>query len=100
MHYDAGSKIITAMLELPGMKKSELSIKLSTCVYNHVRQVTVSGISKRALPEIGLAVRERKFGDFTRTLAVPPETTVRTEQLQFPSDYSDTSRTCFRRLRI
>lgn len=77
VHYDADAKVITAMLEVPGVKKADLSVTLSTCVYNRVKQVTIAGNSKPTFPESGYAVRERKFGDFQRTLAVPPDTTVR-----------------------
>jgi len=77
VHYDAESKLLTAHLELPGLKKRDLSITLSTCVYNRVRQVVIAGRSKPMLPEVGYAIRERKFGEFSRTFAVPPETKVR-----------------------
>ena len=66
------------MLELPGVKKADLSVKLSTCWYNRVKQVIVSGSSSPLfLDESGFAVRERKHGEFTRTFAVPPDTRVR-----------------------
>ncbi|KIM78218.1 hypothetical protein PILCRDRAFT_75792, partial [Piloderma croceum F 1598] len=74
VHYDADSKLLTVHLELPGLKKRDLSITLSTCVYNRVRQVVIAGRSKPMLPETGYAIRERKFGEFSRTFAVPPET--------------------------
>ena len=81
VHYDAESKVITAMLELPGLKKTDMSIKLSTCLYNRVKQVTIAGKSNPVFPEDGYTVRERKFGEFNRTLAVPPDTTVRLDRL-------------------
>lgn len=68
---------MTAHLELPGLKQRDLSITLSTCVYNRVRQVVVAGRSKRTLSEAGYAIKERKFGEFRRTFAVPAETQVR-----------------------
>ena len=78
MYYDAESKVITAVLELPGVKKTDLSVKLSTCWYNRVKQVIVAGKSSPIFPdEKGFAVRERKHGEFTRTFAVPPDTRVR-----------------------
>jgi HSP20 family molecular chaperone IbpA len=77
VHYDAESKLLTAHLELPGLKKRDLSITLSTCLYNRVRQVVIAGRSKPTLPETGYAIKERKFGEFSRTFAVPPETKVR-----------------------
>lgn len=77
VHYDAETKLLTAHLELPGLKQRDLSITLSTCVYNRVRQVVVAGRSKPTLSEAGYAIRERKFGEFSRTFAVPIETRVR-----------------------
>ena len=87
VHYDLGSKTLTAMLELPGVKKSEVRVTLSTCYYNRVKQVTVYGRTRPVFPVSGfpegidgppdLTVRERKFGDFSRTFAVPSETKVR-----------------------
>jgi HSP20 family molecular chaperone IbpA len=76
VHYDADSKLLTAHLELPGLKKRDLSITLSTCLYNRVRQIVIAGRSKPMLPETGYAIKERKFGEFSRTFAVPPETKV------------------------
>lgn len=77
VHYDVETKVLTAHLELPGLKQRDLSITLSTCWYNRVRQVVVAGRSKPVLPDAGYAIRERKFGEFQRTFVVPPETKVR-----------------------
>ncbi|EGO03424.1 hypothetical protein SERLA73DRAFT_165123 [Serpula lacrymans var. lacrymans S7.3] len=74
VHYNSETNTLTAMLELPGLKKTDLSIVLSRCPYNRVKQVVVSGRSRPVLPDNGYAVKERKFGDFTRTLVVPSET--------------------------
>jgi HSP20 family molecular chaperone IbpA len=80
VHYDPESKVVTAMLELPGVKKADVSVTLSTSLYNRVKQVTVSGRSRPAFPlDSGHVhtVRERKFGVFTRTFAVPSDLKVR-----------------------
>lgn len=77
VHYDGEANMLTAHLELPGLTRRDLSITLSTCVYNRVRQIVVAGRSKPTLSEAGYAIKERKYGDFSRTLAVPPETKVR-----------------------
>jgi len=79
--YDKDANLMKAMLELPGLKKSDLKIILSRCPYTCVKQLTVSGKSKPVFPDVGLAVKERKFGKFYRTMAVPSDTTVR---LLFP----------------
>ena len=70
------------MLELPGVKKADVRATLSTCHYNGVRQITVSGHTNPVFPmssETGgdLTVRERKFGEFTRTFPVPVDIKVR-----------------------
>ncbi|KDQ60016.1 hypothetical protein JAAARDRAFT_174038 [Jaapia argillacea MUCL 33604] len=74
VYFSVSSNVMTAMFELPGVKKSDLRITLSMCPYSRVRQLTVSG---KALP-LSLArlftVRERKYGEFSRTLVVPPDT--------------------------
>ncbi|KAG6332270.1 hypothetical protein ID866_6819 [Astraeus odoratus] len=74
VHYDSDMRLLTAMLELPGLTKSDLSIVLSTCYYNGVKQVVVSGRSRPVFSGSGYAVRERKFGEFTRTLVVSHDT--------------------------
>ena len=75
--YDKDANLMKAMLELPGLKKSDLKITLSRCPYTCVKQLTVSGKSKPVFPDVGLAVKERRFGKFYRTMAVPSDTTVR-----------------------
>ena len=75
--YDKDANLMKAMLELPGLKKSDLKITLSRCPYTCVKQLTVSGKSKPVFPDGGLAVKERRFGRFYRTMAVPSDTTVR-----------------------
>jgi len=80
--YDKDANLMKAMLELPGLKKSDLKITLSRCPYTCVKQLTVSGKSKPVFPDAGLAVKERRFGRFYRTMAVPSDTTVR---LPYPS---------------
>ncbi|KAH9939840.1 hypothetical protein B0H21DRAFT_29349 [Amylocystis lapponica] len=74
VHYDAEENVMTAMLELPGLKKSDLRLTLAVCPYSRVRQLTVSGTSRPTLPPHGHTVQERKFGAFARTIVVPPDT--------------------------
>lgn len=58
---------VTATFELPGLKKEDVSIDV------HNGRLTVSGESKRSTEhdENGYAIRERRFGKFTRTLRLP-----------------------------
>ncbi|TBU31426.1 hypothetical protein BD311DRAFT_656835 [Dichomitus squalens] len=74
VHFSTEENLITAMFELPGVKRDDLRITMSVCPFTRVRQVSVSGISRGVLPLQGHQVRERKFGQFSRALAVPPET--------------------------
>ncbi|RDB30435.1 Heat shock protein 16 [Hypsizygus marmoreus] len=78
MNYDPETKILTAMLEVPGVKKADVRVTLSTCHYNRVKQITVSGHSTPVFPPVSdggetTTVRERLFGEFSRTFAVPSE---------------------------
>ncbi|KAJ7028130.1 hypothetical protein C8F04DRAFT_1266337 [Mycena alexandri] len=85
--YDPTTRVLTALLELPGMKRRDLRITLATTQFNRVRQVTVSGTSRAptfpltssstsivAARTLGPVLRERKYGSFTRAFAVPAET--------------------------
>ncbi|ESK92574.1 hypothetical protein Moror_4373 [Moniliophthora roreri MCA 2997] len=117
----AGGILPTASMELPGVKKTQLSVTLSTCLINRVKQVVVSGRTSPVFPpptssvhfnvggdpatgsslagvrdgsgavtsssgggggavsehdgtQLQHNVRERRYGEFTRTLPVPAET--------------------------
>ncbi|KAI0711421.1 hypothetical protein C8Q76DRAFT_769319 [Earliella scabrosa] len=74
VHYGSEENVMTAMFELPGVKRSDLRVTMSVCPFSRVRQVTVSGLARAVLPVQGHSVRERKFGEFFRTLPVPPDT--------------------------
>ncbi|KAI0305191.1 hypothetical protein B0F90DRAFT_1702313 [Multifurca ochricompacta] len=81
IHFNINTNTMTAMLELPGVKHSELSVTLATEPYTHARQITVSG---RTYPPFAEPTpedrertkRERKFGEFLRRFQVPPHTQV------------------------
>ncbi|KAL0572051.1 hypothetical protein V5O48_009909 [Marasmius crinis-equi] len=68
LHEDAEKNLVTATFELPGLKKEDAQIDV------HDGRLTVSGetrISEERNQE-GYAVRERRFGKFSRTLQLPP----------------------------
>ena len=67
---------MTAMLELPGLKKSDMRIVMNVCPYSRARQLTISGRSRSSLPPGVYAVQERKFGDFSRVIPLPIDTKV------------------------
>ncbi|KAI0674545.1 hypothetical protein C8Q78DRAFT_966804 [Trametes maxima] len=74
VHYSDEDSLMTAMFELPGVKRSDLRITMSVCPFSRVRQLNIAGIARPVFPLQGHGVRERKFGYFARTLVVPPET--------------------------
>jgi hypothetical protein len=41
MHYSQSSNFLYASLELPGVKKRDVQIKLATCYFNHVKFISV-----------------------------------------------------------
>lgn len=67
LHEDAEKNVVTATFELPGLKKEDTSIDV------HNGRLTVSAESKLSSEhnENGYAVRERRFGKFSRTLQLP-----------------------------
>ncbi|GLB42417.1 putative small heat shock protein (HSP20) family protein [Lyophyllum shimeji] len=67
LHENAEKNLVTATFELPGLKKEDVNIDL------HDGRLTVSGDAKisEEHEENGYAVRERRFGKFSRTLQLP-----------------------------
>ncbi|KAJ3506468.1 hypothetical protein NMY22_g17240 [Coprinellus aureogranulatus] len=67
LHEDKEKNLVTATFELPGMKKEDINIDV------HNGRLTVSAESKMSSEheESGYAVRERRFGKFSRTLQLP-----------------------------
>ena len=64
IHEDAKTNTVTATFELPGLKKDDVNID----VHNNI--LTVSGESKvdENRDENGWAVRERRYGKFSRSV--------------------------------
>ncbi|KAI0783457.1 HSP20-like chaperone [Abortiporus biennis] len=67
VHEDAKSNLVTATFELPGLKKEDVNID----VQNNL--LTISGESKISSDrdENGYAVRERRYGRFSRSIPLP-----------------------------
>ncbi|GLB42415.1 putative small heat shock protein (HSP20) family protein [Lyophyllum shimeji] len=67
LHESAENNTVTATFELPGLKKEDVRIDLQN------GRLTVSGEAKISdeHEENGYAVRERRFGKFSRTLQLP-----------------------------
>ena len=70
--HEGPDNTVVASFELPGLKKEDVNIEL------HNDHLTVSGESKHVeeRTEGGYAVRERRFGKFTRSLPLPQGTKV------------------------
>ncbi|KDR70016.1 hypothetical protein GALMADRAFT_901156 [Galerina marginata CBS 339.88] len=67
LHEDAEKNLVTATFELPGLVKDNVQIDIQN------NRLTVSAEAKQAdeFNEHGYAVRERRFGKFSRTLQLP-----------------------------
>ena len=67
VHEDNEKNIVTAMFELPGLTKENVNIDV------HNNLLTVSGESKISSErdENGYAVRERRYGKFSRSIPLP-----------------------------
>lgn len=87
VHYNSATNIITAMLELPGVKRSDVRIGVHVCEETKEKQIVVRGRSRPLLPEHAPTTedstiecyfrQERKYGEFKRVLVVPSELKVR-----------------------
>ena len=64
VHEDDKSNVVTATFELPGLKKEDVNIDIQNNV------LTISGETKTSSEsnEEGYAVRERRFGRFSRSI--------------------------------
>ncbi|KAI0086207.1 small heat shock protein [Irpex rosettiformis] len=67
VHEDTKTNLVTTTFELPGLAKEDVNID----VQNNV--LTVSGESKASSEhdENGYAIRERRYGKFSRSVSVP-----------------------------
>ncbi|THU94050.1 small heat shock protein [Dendrothele bispora CBS 962.96] len=67
IHEDKEQNIVTVSFELPGLKKEDVDIDVQD------GRLTVSGETKSSEEheKDGYAIRERRFGKFSRTLTLP-----------------------------
>ena len=67
LHEDSEKNTVTASFELPGVEKQDVQIDV------HNNRLTVAAETKQSkdFEEGGYAVRERRFGKFSRTLQLP-----------------------------
>lgn len=67
LHEDPKSNTVTAVFELPGINKEDVSIDV-----NNNRLSILAEVKKtQELDEGGYAIRERRYGKFQRTLQLP-----------------------------
>ncbi|THH15411.1 hypothetical protein EW146_g5050 [Bondarzewia mesenterica] len=80
VHEGKGTNTVTAAFELPGLKKEDVQIDV------HNNRLTVAGESKAdsERKEEGYAVRERRYGRFSRTLPLPEG--IKTEEIKASMD--------------
>ncbi|THV07409.1 hypothetical protein K435DRAFT_333040 [Dendrothele bispora CBS 962.96] len=122
VQYDPRTNVLTACLEMPGVRKADLRVTLSTCLFNRIRQVVIQGFSNPVFAPVNgpsqgfpsaqqsasasgthtsampagvgfgvgsrpggvrahiereapnFSIRERKYGEFSRTFPVPSDT--------------------------
>jgi HSP20 family protein len=67
LHENAESNTVTATFEFPGLKKEDINIDV------HNGRMTISAENKVSSEheESGYAVRERRYGKWSRTLQLP-----------------------------
>ncbi|KAF8906744.1 hypothetical protein CPB84DRAFT_1675319, partial [Gymnopilus junonius] len=77
LQYSRDTHILTASLELPGVKRDRLRITLGTAYFNKVRYVCVIAESTPSVNRIvNPNLRERRFGLMRRVIQVPETTTL------------------------
>jgi len=67
LHEDSDKNVVLVTVELPGVKKEDVQLEVRN------GQLTVSAETKESVEhsESGYAVRERRFGKFSRSLRLP-----------------------------
>jgi len=67
LHEDSDKNVVLLTVELPGVKKEDVQLEVRN------GQLTVSAETKESVEhsESGYAVRERRFGKFSRSLRLP-----------------------------
>jgi HSP20 family protein len=78
LHENAETNTVTATFELPGLTKDDVQVDIQN------GRLSISGETKISSEheEGGYAVRERKYGKFSRTLQLPRGVTVSNEMIR------------------
>lgn len=77
IHFNCETSVLTALCELPGRSKSDVTVVLSTNAMNRVKQLVVTANAPQDIADDGYVLRERRSGTVSRTFVVPSVTTVR-----------------------
>lgn len=67
LHEDKEKNLVTASFELPGLKKEDIHLEIR----NGRLAVTAENEASKDYDESGYAVRERRYGKFSRILQLP-----------------------------
>ena len=67
LHEDKEKNLVTATFELPGLKKEDIQLEIQ----NGRLSVSAENKISKDYEEGGYAVRERRYGKFSRTLQLP-----------------------------
>ncbi|CAA7260693.1 unnamed protein product [Cyclocybe aegerita] len=82
LHEDNENNLVTATFEFPGVSKEDVQINV------HNGKLTVSAETKQSNEheKSGYAVRERRFGKFSRTLQLPQGIKIQEEEIKASMD--------------
>ena len=69
VHYDKDTNDVSVAFELPGLQEDDVSID----VHNGILIVSGGNKASSEVSEGGYVVRERRYGKFTRSLALPQD---------------------------
>ena len=67
LHEDKEKNVVTASFELPGLKKEDIQID----IHNNVLTVAGEVKTDESKEQDGYAVRERRYGKFSRSIPLP-----------------------------
>jgi len=72
LRYSPQEDTVFALLELPGLRLEDIQLKLGSRS-SGIRHLIITAVSRRPYRTTGeVAMQERLYGTFTRTLIVPP----------------------------
>jgi HSP20 family protein len=73
IRHDEKANTVTAIFDLPGLRKEDVTID----IHNNILSVSGETMESAQRDEEGYALRERRYGKFSRSLSMPQGTKVR-----------------------